>query len=227
LQRFVAPRQTALWLTPVFCLLMAGVAWGYEHRPYKNLVAQYTSSLVGRTPAQRHNILMAAKRLDGAEVGPGSTFSFNAAVGPRTAERGFIPANAFMEGSLLRSLGGGVCQASSTLYAAVQETSFKIAERHAHHSLVESVPPGRDAAVWYGQADLAFENSSERPVRIRAIADDTRLRIELWGTAHPEERAALRFLYRYGAKKTQRVVAVYRRVEGRNTLLSTDVYRLR
>lgn len=226
MQRYLAPNQLGLWLLPIFCLLMAGVAWGYQHRPYKERIAHYSSSLVERSATQRQNIRMAAQRLDGAVVGPGERCSFNAMVGPRTVERGFVPANAFMEGQLTRSLGGGICQVSSTLYAAVQETSLKVLERSPHHTVVQSVPPGRDAAVWYGKADLVWQNTFEQPVKIRAIADDARLRIELWGTANEEQQAALRFLYRYGAKRKERVVAVYRRVEGRNTLLSTDVYRM-
>ena len=226
MQRYVAPSSLGLWLVPLFCLLMAGVAWGYQHRPYKDMVAHYTTSVVDRSSTQRQNIRMAAQRLDGAMVGPGERFSFNGLVGPRTVERGFVPANAFMEGQLTRSIGGGVCQVSSTLYAAVQETSLKIVERSAHHTVVESVPPGRDAAVWYGKADLVWENTFSSPVKIRAIADDTKLRIELWGHAESAEATALRFLYRYGAQRTQRVVAVYRRSEGRNVLLSTDVYQV-
>jgi vancomycin resistance protein YoaR len=205
---------------------MAGVAWSYEARPYKDLLSHYATSLTERSSAQRFNILAAARRLDGAIIGPGESCSFNALVGPRTAERGFVPANAFMEGTLGRSLGGGVCQVSSTLYAAVQETSMAIVQRHAHGVVVSSVPPGRDATVWYGKADLVWKNTLDHPVKIRALADDARLRVELWGNRAPESQAALRFLYRYGAHRQRRVVAVYRRVEGRNTVLSTDVYRL-
>lgn len=226
MQRHLAPKQIGLWLTPIFCLLMAGVAWGYQHRPYKDMVAHYSTSLVERSATQRQNILMAAQRLDGAVIGPGERCSFNALVGPRTVERGFVPANAFMERQLTRSIGGGICQVSSTLYAAVQETSLKVLERKPHHVVVKSVPPGRDAAVWYGQADLVWENTFDAPVKVKATADDTRLRIELWGSANEAQQASLRFLYRFGAKRTQRVVAVYRRVDGRNTLMSTDVYRL-
>jgi vancomycin resistance protein YoaR len=225
-QRFTPPQQHSLWLAPVLCLLMAGVAWGYENRPYKDMVAHYSSSMVERSAAQKANIRAAAQRLDGAVVGPGEQCSFNALVGPRTTERGFVPANAFMEGTLTRSLGGGVCQVSSTLYAAVQETSLEVVQRHAHHTIVSSVPPGRDATVWYGKADFVWKNTLDRPVKIRALVDDTRLRIELWGSARPTQQAALRFLYRYGAHQQRRVVAVYRRVDGRNTLLSTDVYKL-
>lgn len=226
MQRFTAPKQHSLWLAPIFCLLMAGVAWGYDNRPYKDLVAHYASSLIERSAAQKQNIRAAARQLDGAVIGPGEECSFNALVGPRTVERGFVPANAFMEGTLTRSMGGGVCQVSSTLYAAVQETSLDVVQRHAHFAVVSSVPPGRDATVWYGKADLVWKNTLDRPVKLRALVDDSRLRIELWGTARPDQRSALRFLYRYGSHQQKRVVAVYRRVDGRNALLSTDVYKV-
>lgn len=224
---FRRPRsEQAYLLIPIFCALLAGLGWAYQARPYQELISSYTTSLADRSPAQRQNILQAARRLDGAVVASGAQCSFNALVGPRTIDRGFTEANAFMEGALTRSLGGGVCQVSSTLYAAVQQTTLKVVQRVPHVAIVRSIAPGRDATVWYGKADLVFTNTFDRPIKIRAKADDLALKIELWGTARPKERSALRFSYRYGHGRHERMVAVFRRVDGQNLLLSQDVYQL-
>jgi vancomycin resistance protein YoaR len=221
------PGERALWLAPVLLALLAMLGWAYHGRPYQDRLARFSTSLTARTPAQRQNIEMAVRRLDGTIVGRGERCSFNAVVGPRTAERGFTEANAFMEGARTRSLGGGVCQVSSTLYAAMQETSLPIVQRVPHVAVVSSVPPGRDATVWYGQADLVWENATQHPIKVRALMDDLQLKIELWGTSEPELASALRFSNRYGKTPNEREVLVYRRVAGKNVLLSKDTYRLR
>jgi vancomycin resistance protein YoaR len=221
------PGERALWLAPVLLVLLAMLGWAYHGRPYQDRLAHFATSLTGRSPAQRQNIAMAVKRLDGTIVGRGERCSFNAIVGPRTVERGFTEANAFMEGARTRSLGGGVCQVSSTMYAAVQETTLPIIQRVPHVAVVSSVPPGRDATVWYGQADLVWENTTQHPIRIKATADDLQLKIELWGTAEGNLGSALRFSYRYGRHADERVVWVYRRLGGKNVLLSKDTYKVR
>ena len=225
--RQISFHEVMLLAVPLVCLLSAGTILAYENRPFQDLLSHYTTSVAERSPAQRQNIKNAARRLDGAVVAAGEEFSFNTVVGPRTIERGFAEANAFMEGERTRSLGGGICQVSSTLYAALQETTLPILKRVPHVAVVSSVPPGRDAAVWYGQADLAFKNTFSRPVQLKVQADDLALRIELWGSERHGQRAALRFSHRYGRLGKHRVVRVYRRVDSRNTLLSQDVYKER
>lgn len=215
-----------LLVVPVVLLLLLAMGYAYSTRPYQDLLAHFTTSLSGRSPAQRQNIEVAARHLDGVVVGPGEKCSFNALVGPRTVDRGFTEANAFMEGARTRSIGGGVCQVSSTLYAALQETGLPILQRVPHFAVVSSVPPGRDATVWYGQADLVWQNSLKHPVKLVAKLDDLALRLELWGTNEPAAQAALRFSYRYGHQERERVVWVFRRVDGKNVLLSKDTYRL-
>jgi vancomycin resistance protein VanW len=220
------PRERGLLAVPIVLLLLGALALAYETRPYQELIAHFTTSLSGRSLAQRQNIEMAVRRLDGAVIGPGERCSFNALVGPRTISRGFTEANAFLEGARTRSLGGGVCQVSSTLYAALQETSLPIVQRVPHFAIVSSVPPGRDASVWYGKADLVWENALQHPVKLVAKLDELSLRLELWGTGEQDARAALRFSYRFGRHAHERQVWVYRRVGTKNSLLSQDTYKI-
>ena len=217
--------ELTLLLVPVVCLLAGGGLLAYEHRPYQHLITQYSTSLADRSEPQVLNIQRAARELDGTDIGPGEVFSFNEVVGPRTLDRGYAESNAFMEGQLTRSVGGGICQVSSTVYAAVQETTLPIVERVPHFAVVSSIPPGRDATVWYGKADLKWKNSFDRPLRVRALVNGLTLRVELWDNTAAGQHATLRFSYRYGRKAKDRVVSVYRRVENTNALLSQDVYR--
>ena len=154
----------AIAVSTFTALTMGAALW--LNRPFQVEIASYRTSLADRTDAQRHNIHRAAMSLDGMVVEPGETFSFNQVVGPRTPERGYREAAAFMERDLVKSIGGGICQVSSTVYNAAAFAALDIVERHPHFRRVASVPPGRDATVWYGMTDLRFRNGYPNPVRL-------------------------------------------------------------
>ena len=156
-------------------VLVAIVTTLWVKRPFQVGLASYRTSLADRTEAQRHNIRQAAMALDGVVIEPGETFSFNQVVGPRTPERGYREAPAFMERDLVKSIGGGICQVSSTVYNAVALSGLAIVERHPHSRRVASVPPGRDATVWYGMTDLTFRNEYPNPVRLAVKVENEAL----------------------------------------------------
>lgn len=210
-------------LVPLLVLLAGGAWWARSAAPFQERLAAFATPLAGRSSAQLANIRLALRALDGAWVPAGGRFSFNGVVGPRSVERGYQEAPAFMESGLSRSVGGGVCQVSSTLYAAVQSTRFPILERHPHGRLVSSVPPGRDAAVWFGQADLAFTNSSAAALRLKAWSDGKACHVELWGQGAKELGASVRLQTAPGARGA-RVVRVLRREGTQERQLSRDTY---
>ena len=49
-------------------------------------------------------------------IRPGETFSYNQTLGERTEKKGYKPAGAYMAGKTVETVGGGICQVSSTLY---------------------------------------------------------------------------------------------------------------
>lgn len=220
-----SPRDWGFVLPPVVLALLAALAWTHQQRPFRDLVSHHVTGLASLTPEQRRNVRLAAEQLNGHVVGPGEQLSFNAVVGPRTRERGFVEAPAFLEGVRTRSVGGGVCLVASTLYAALQPTSWRVLQRTAHPRRSALVPPGRDATVWYGQTDLVLENAYATPVRLRVAADSLACRVEVWGRAEPGQRQGLRFSYAPGGRRGEQRVQVFRQVGGRSVLLSADTYR--
>jgi vancomycin resistance protein VanW len=134
-------------------------------------LAAMTTDLSQRSEAQRANIVQAARALDGLRVPAGSVFSFNAVVGPRTPERGYRDALALMEGTRINSVGGGICQVSSTLYGTAKRAGCEIVRRVPHRGRVVSVPPGEDATVWYGGADLQWRPPVDMTVQVRIHGD--------------------------------------------------------
>jgi len=124
------------------------------------------------------NIYLAAEKLDGFILHPGSEFSFNETVTwqiPRD-EFGFAPA--MVDGNLLPAQGGGLCQASSTLYAAALFAGFTITERKSHSNPVRYISPGLDATVSSPEKiDLKFRNDYKTPFIIKAHAKNGALKI--------------------------------------------------
>jgi vancomycin resistance protein YoaR len=162
------PVHAVVGLLAVTALGVGGLEW--RHRR-EDVLAAMTTDLSQRTAAQRTNILQAAMSLDGTRVPAGSVFSFNATVGPRTTERGYQQALALMEGQRISSVGGGICQVSSTLYGAAKRAGCTIVRRVPHRGKVVSVPPGEDATVWYGGADLQWRPPVDATVRATVRGD--------------------------------------------------------
>lgn len=131
---------------------------------------------------RNNNLRLLCQALDGHIVQPGETFSYNAVVGERTAERGYLPAPAYSGNRLVDSIGGGVCQGSTTLYNCVLLADLEVVFRACHGAKVTYVPAGLDAAVNYLTTDFQFRNQYHFPVKIQAEVSDGYVRMELLGT---------------------------------------------
>ena len=131
------------------------------------VIGQYSTTTTANKD-RNTNIKLASECLEGKIIQPGETFSFNDTTGPRSLEKGYKPAGAYVNGELVEEPGGGVCQVSSTLYNAVVFAGLKTTERHAHSYEPSYVTPGEDAAVSYGGPDMKFVNNSDTAVALRA-----------------------------------------------------------
>ena len=89
------------------------------------------TSIAGAAWEKVANLELAAARLNGAVVPSGASFSFNALVGERTESNGFRTA---MNGRGVNVVGGGVAQAATTLYLALNQlgSSIRFDERHTY-----------------------------------------------------------------------------------------------
>lgn len=166
--------------------LWAGVTPGTERE-----IACYATGLRGRTPSQIHNLTLAARRINGRIVQPGQLFSFVKAVGPWTADMGYVKAPVSYDGELIRDWGGGVCQTSTTLYNAALLAGLEIVERHRHHWPARYAPLGRDAAVAYFDIDMRFRNTLPAPVRIVGEVRGDTLVCKLLSTYQPKYRVEI------------------------------------
>lgn len=154
----------------------------YDLQP-KNLVkrAWFYTSYPTSTPERKSNIALACKALNNTLVDVNGEFSFNSTVGARTEKNGYKPSKIIVAGEFVDGVGGGVCQVSTTLYNAALLAGLKITECHPHSLPVGYIAPSFDAMVNSGWADLRFINDTHNPIIIKAYADGTTLKIEIFG----------------------------------------------
>lgn len=143
-----------------------------------NILGTYTTKYNAKIP-RANNVFLAASRINGIVVGKGESFSYNVAILPRTAANGYVVAPIFLNGKHAKGIGGGVCQVSSTLYAAMLTAGLPATERHPHSLPVDYIPAGWDATIAGNTKDLKFVNTFDFPIVIYASADNGTLTVSI------------------------------------------------
>lgn len=126
-----------------------------------------TSSTEDRT----ENIRIAFSKINGMVLEDGKRFSFNDVVGRRSLANGFLPAVEYVYGAESMGIGGGVCQASTTVYLAAIQSGMTILKREPHSMAVSYTDLGMDATVSDTRGreiDFSFRNESGAPIYIAA-----------------------------------------------------------
>lgn len=128
------------------------------------------------------NLQLACAALDGLVLNPGQTFSYNETLGERTAAKGYQSAPSYSGVSVVNSIGGGICQVSSTLYCATLMADLETVERSDHGLTVSYIDYGMDAAVSWGGPDLKFKNNTNYPIKLKAEATNGYVTVQILGT---------------------------------------------
>jgi vancomycin resistance protein YoaR len=127
------------------------------------------------------NIRRAAHGIDGRALASGDRFSLNAALGPRTRAKGYVPAPMIAGGRLVDSVGGGISQVATTLYNAAFFAGLELIAHTPHSFYIDRYPMGREATVSWGGPELIFRNQWAAPVRVRVATTRTSVTVRLVG----------------------------------------------
>ncbi len=128
------------------------------------------------------NIHRAADTINGTIVPPGDTFSLNAALGQRTAAKGYVPApqiGADLEDE--DAIGGGVSQVSTTVYNATFFGCYQDVTHTVHSLYLSRYPMGREATLQYPSIDNQWKNDSASGVLIRAFYSSGSVTVAYYG----------------------------------------------
>lgn len=151
-------------------------------RQVGDLLGTFTTSYTTSSASRCANVENGCKKIDGTILYPGDEFSTYAAVAPFTTENGYHMAGSYYNGEVVNSLGGGICQVSTTLYNAVLLAELEVTERHNHSMVVDYVEPSQDAAIAESAGkDFKFRNNLEHPVYIEGILADHTITINIYG----------------------------------------------
>ena len=162
-------------------------------RNVRNLLGEATTEFDSSEEARATNIGLAAAHIHGTVLYPGEEFSSIEAIGPTEAEYGFALGASYAGDNIIDTYGGGVCQATSTLYDAVLEAELEVTERHNHTMRIHYVEPALDATISDDTVDFRFKNNTDSPIFIEARAEDGEVSFRIYGHETRDPNRSIRY----------------------------------
>lgn len=148
----------------------------------KDVLGTFTTSYSTSGSSRSANVSNGCSLIAGTTLYPGDEFSTYEAVSPFSVDNGYYMAGSYMNGQVVDSLGGGICQVSTTLYNAVLLSELEVTERHNHSMIVTYVDPSADAAIAESAGkDFKFINNTEHPIYIDGYCENKNITFTIYG----------------------------------------------
>lgn len=147
----------------------------------KDVLGTFTTDYSSSGANRSGNVTNGAKHVNGTLLYPGDSFSMYETVSPFTEANGYYLAGSYLNGMVVDSLGGGICQVSTTLYNAVLRAELEVTERSNHSMIVSYVDPSADAAIAGTAKDFKFVNNLEHPVYIEGTTQNKKITFTIYG----------------------------------------------
>ena len=147
-----------------------------------DLLGGFTTSYRTSGPSRSANVENGCNLINGTTLYPGEEFSTYEMVSPFSEANGYYMAGSYINGRVVDSLGGGICQVSTTLYNAVLKSELEVTERHNHSMIVAYVDPSADAAIAESSGkDFRFVNNLDYPIYIEGFVKDKKITFNIYG----------------------------------------------
>ncbi len=159
----------------------------------KDKIGSFSTTFNAGNVNRSKNVANAARLISGSVLYPGETFSVHDAISPLTEENGYYAAASYNQGKVEDTLGGGVCQVSTTLYNAVLRAELEVVERSPHSMVVSYVEPSMDAAIAGDYKDFKFKNNTEVPIYIQGGTYNGTLYFNIYGEETRSEDRSVTF----------------------------------
>lgn len=160
----------------------------------KDVLGTFTTSYASSGPNRSQNVANGANLINGVLLYPGDEFSTYEHVSPFSTANGYYMAGSYMNGKVVDSLGGGICQVSTTLYNAVLLAELDVTERHNHSMIVTYVEPSADAAIAESSGkDFKFVNNLEYPVYIEGSTSNKHITFTIYGKETRDANREVRY----------------------------------
>jgi vancomycin resistance protein YoaR len=147
-----------------------------------DVLGTYKTSYSTSSSARCKNVENGCRLINGTLLYPGDEFSTYETIKPFTEENGYYPAGSYLNGKVVESLGGGICQVSTTLYNAVLLSELDVTERYNHSMIVTYVKPSMDAAIAESSGkDFKFVNNYDNPIYIEGTTAGKEITFTIYG----------------------------------------------
>lgn len=148
---------------------------------FRDKLATYTAVHASHS-GRNNNLKLACAAVNGLVLKPGEVFSYNATLGERTRAKGYQAASAYIGGETVDTVGGGICQISSSLYYCALLSDLEIVDRKNHGYVSSYMPKGMDATVSWPSLDFKFKNNMDYPIKIEAYSNGGTTTVSIYGT---------------------------------------------
>ena len=139
----------------------------------KDILGSYSTSFATSNSNRQGNIRVGSGKINGITLYPGEEFSSIEVAGPFGQSNGYFKAGAFLNGKVVESYGGGICQVTTTLYNAVLRAELDVTMRYNHSMIVSYVEPSEDAAIASSAGkDFKFVNNTDYPIYIEGYTTE-------------------------------------------------------
>lgn len=160
----------------------------------QDILGTCTTSYTSSNSSRSANVANGCRLIDGITLYPGEEFSAYDAVAPFTEKNGYYMAGSYLNGKVVDSLGGGICQVSTTLYNAVLGAELEVTERHNHSMIVTYVSPSADAAIAESSGkDFRFVNNLDYPIYIEGYTKNKHITFNIYGKETRDEGYKVRY----------------------------------
>ncbi len=146
-----------------------------------DILGTFSTSFSSSGASRSTNLKVGSSKINTRVLMPGETLSGYECMHPFTVSNGYATAAAYENGQVVDSVGGGVCQISTTLYNAVLRAELLVAQRQNHSMVVSYVKPSQDAAIAGTYKDLKFTNNYSTPIYIEGYTSGKTITFTIYG----------------------------------------------
>jgi len=147
----------------------------------QDVLGTFSTDFSSSGSARSKNLQNGAAKINGHVLMPGETLSGYECMHPFTTANGYYTAAAYENGQVVDSVGGGVCQISTTLYNASLLAELEIPQRQNHSMIVAYVKPSMDAAIAGTYKDLKITNNYSSPIYVEGVTSGRTLTFTIFG----------------------------------------------
>ena len=147
----------------------------------KDVLGTFSTSFATSGASRSTNLAVGSGKINGHVLMPGETLSGYECMHPFTTANGYATAAAYENGQVVDSVGGGVCQISTTLYNASLRAELEITQRQNHSMIVTYVKPSEDAAIAGTYKDLKITNNYSTPIYVEGYTSGKTLTFTIYG----------------------------------------------